>query len=121
MNISDENKRLIDNCLQNFLILSSNDHNTYIFHLLDSLTRKEGIALEYSGVYLESDGDNTPEDLADRKGITFSFMDQAVSMDMKEGLKLIIIWCKKNVTIERDRLLEVCAKIESTYDIATDS
>ena len=118
MTILLEHKKLIDNCLQNFLELSSSERNTYIFYLLDSLANQEGVALEYSGVYLDTDPDNTPDDLQDRTGITFSFMDQAASIDIKEGIELIILWCKENVSIDRERLLSACSRLESAYGIA---
>ena len=65
-------RELIDNCLQNFLALSSSEHDAYIFYLLNSLANQEGVAIEYSGVYLDTDPDNTLDDLQNRTGITFS-------------------------------------------------
>lgn len=103
--------------MQNFLELSSSDRNTYIFYLLDSLANQEGVALEYSGVYLDTDPDNTPDDLQGRAGITFSFMDQAVSMETKAGVETIILWCKENVSADRERLLAACSRLESAYGI----
>jgi hypothetical protein len=108
---------VINNCLSDFLDLSSSDRDTFIFLLLESLSRREGVALEYSGVYLDVDPENTPEDFQGRSGITFSFMDDAVSIDTVEGVALIVNWCKENVKRDRGRLLGICSDLESVYGV----
>lgn len=112
---------IVHNCLLDFLELASSDRGTYIHYLLESLSNKEGVALEYSGVYLDVDPENTPDDLQGRPGITFSFMEDAVTLNTNEGIELIVDWCKKNTRehagVDWDKLLSTCNKLEIVYGI----
>jgi len=116
-----EDSSVVHNCLLDFLQLTSADRSTYLHYLLGSLENKEGVALEYSGVYLDGDLENTPEIFQGRHGITFSFMDDAVTVTAREGVALIIDWCRKNscehAGIDWEELLSSCARLEEVYGL----
>ncbi|WP_407364574.1 hypothetical protein HKW97_24355 (plasmid) [Pseudomonas luteola] len=107
----------LNNCLLDFKTLKTSMSDNYILLLVESLAKGEGLALEYSGVYIDSDLDGTPEEFIGNCGVTFEFMGEAVNVS--KGLAAILMqeWCRKNIITENKIIHQALKNLRNTYPV----
>ncbi|MCG7375044.1 hypothetical protein MHL40_20545 [Pseudomonas luteola] len=112
MSSKEKDFSILNCCLLDFKTLRTSTCNDYILLLIDSLNKGESVALEHSGVYIDSDPDGTPEEFIENNGITFEFMNESLNVSKSLAVKLITDWCKQNIKTEKNRIYDALEKLK---------